>query len=132
MPIAQSQGTTAGEALGSIIGLTVALAVTVVAIAGMWKVFQKAGQPGWAAIVPFYNVYILLKICGRPGWWLVLFLIPFVNIVVAVITALDLAKAFGKGVGFGLGLIFLGPIFYCILGFGDARYLGPPAAPAAA
>lgn len=132
MSFAQIEDTTsAGEAIGSIIGFTIGLAITVVAIAGMWKMFQKAGQPGWAAIVPFYNFYILLKICGRPGWWLVLFLIPFVNIVIAVITMLDLAKAFGKGVGFALGLIFLGPIFYCILGFGDAQYQGPLAAPAA-
>jgi uncharacterized membrane protein YhaH (DUF805 family) len=132
MPFAQIEDTTsAGEAIGSIIGATIGLAITVVALAGMWKMFQKAGRPGWAAIIPFYNFYVLLKICGRPGWWLVLFLIPLVNIVIVVITMLDLAKAFGKGVGFALGLIFLSPIFYCILGFGDARYQGPLAAPAA-
>ena len=57
------------------------LAVLVVVIIGFWKVFEKAGQPGWAAIVPLYNAYILLKIIGRPAWWLLLFMIPFVNIV---------------------------------------------------
>ncbi len=93
-------------------------------IAGFWKVFTKAGQPGWASIVPIYNAYILLKIAGKPGWWLVLFLIPIVNLVIGIIVAIDLAKAFGKGTGFGVGLAFLGVIFYPILGFGDATYQG--------
>jgi hypothetical protein len=103
------------------------LAVVVLIIAGFWKVFTKAGQPGWAAIIPFYNFYILLKIVGRPGWWLLLLLIPLVNIVIAVLVAIDVAKAFGKGTGFGLGLAFLGFIFYPILGFGSATYSAPPA-----
>ena len=100
------------------------LAIAVLVIAGFWKVFTKAGHPGWAAIIPFYNVYILLKIAGRPGWWLLLFLIPVVNFVIAIIVAIDVAKSFGKGTGFGVGLAFLGPIFYPILGFGDATYQG--------
>lgn len=104
------------------------LAVVVLIIAGIWKVFTKAGQPGWAAIVPIYNLYILLKIAGRPGWWLLLFLIPLVNLVIAILVGIDVAKAFGKGVGFGLGLTFLGFIFYPILGFGSDTYQGPAAA----
>ena len=91
----------------------------------------KAGQPGWACIVPIYNIYILLRIAGRPGWWLILYLIPLVSIVVAVIVAIDIAKAFGKGTGFGLGLAFLGFIFFPILAFGDAKYGGGSAKPAA-
>jgi len=100
----------------------------VVMIVSLWKVFTKAGQPGWAAIVPIYNIVVLLQIVGRPMWWLVLCLIPLVNLVAAIILAIDLAKSFGKGAGFGLGLIFLGFIFYPILGFGSARYSGPAAA----
>ncbi len=101
------------------------LAIIVLIIAGIWKTFAKAGQPGWAAIIPIYNAYILLKVANRPGWWLLLFLIPLVNLVIAIIVAIDVAKAFGKGAGFGLGLAFLGFIFYPILGFGSATYSAP-------
>jgi hypothetical protein len=104
------------------------LGMAVVIIASLWKVFAKAGQPGWAAIVPIYNAVVLLQIVGRPVWWILLFLIPFVNFIFAIILALDLAKSFGKGGGFAMGLLFLGFIFYPILGFGSARYLGPAAA----
>jgi hypothetical protein len=103
------------------------LAIIVVVIAGMWKVFTKAGQPGWAAIVPIYNIVILLKIVGRPVWWLVLLLIPFVNFVILILVSIDMAKSFGKGPGFGIGLWLLSFIFYPILGFGDAQYVGPAA-----
>jgi hypothetical protein len=103
------------------------LAVFVLIIAGAWKVFVKAGQPGWAAIVPIYSAYILIaKIVGRPWWWLLLCLVPIVSIVIAIILCIDLAKAFGKGTGFGIGLALLAPIFICILGYGDATYKGVP------
>lgn len=101
------------------------LAVAVLVIAGMWKVFTKAGKPGWACIIPIYNIIVLLEIVGRPLWWFILLLIPFVNFIVAIIVSIDLAKSFGKGTGFGLGLAFLGVIFYPLLGFGDATYRGP-------
>ncbi len=104
------------------------LAIVVVMIAAVWKVFTKAGQPGWAAIVPIYNVIVLLKIVGRPTWWVVLLLIPLVNFVVGILLCIDLAKSFGQGTGFGIGLLLLAPIFYLILGFGGARYVGPAAA----
>ncbi|HEY8932554.1 MAG TPA: DUF5684 domain-containing protein [Rariglobus sp.] len=110
------------------IALLIELAIFFVVIAGIWKVFTKAGQPGWASLIPFYNVYILTRIVGKPGWWLLLFLIPIVNIVIAIILAVELAKAFGKGVGFGVGLAFLGVVFYPILGFGDSTYQGPASA----
>ena len=102
------------------------LAIIVVMIAGFWKVFTKAGHPGWAAIIPIYNLYILTKIAGRPWWWMLLFLVPIVSFVIAIILSIDVAKAFGKGTGFGVGLALLSPIFYCILGFGDATYKGVP------
>ena len=110
--------------IAPVIVVVIELALAIVMIAGLWKTFEKAGQPGWGAIVPFYNAYLMCKIAGRPGWWLILFLIPCVNIIVAIIVALDIAKAFGKGSGFGIGLALLGFIFYPILGFGDARYIG--------
>ena len=94
-----------------------------------WVVYTKAGEEGWKSLIPIYNLYVLLKIVGRPGWWLVLYLVPFVNIVIWIIVSVDLAKSFGKGTGFALGLIFLTPIFYLILAFGDATYRGPAAAP---
>ena len=100
------------------------LAVMIVGIAGLWKTFEKAGKPGWAAIVPIYNMVVMLEIAGRPLWWIILFFIPLVNFIILIIVAVDIAKAFGKGTGFGLGLAFLGFVFYPILGFGDARYLG--------
>jgi hypothetical protein len=108
--------------------LVVEVAIIIVVLAGMWKVFTKAGQPGWAIIIPIYNAYILCKIAGRPGWWVLLLLIPLVNLVIAILLAIDVAKNFGKGAGFGLGLAFLGPIFYPILGFGSATYRAPAVA----
>ncbi|MBL9215108.1 MAG: hypothetical protein JNG83_06495 [Opitutaceae bacterium] len=110
--------------------LLLEIAVIIFFVAAIWKVFVKAGQPGWAAIIPIYNIYILLKIAGRPGWWLLLLLIPLVNLVVSIMVGIDVAKAFGKGAGFGVGLALLGFIFYPILGFGSATYLGAGAGPA--
>jgi hypothetical protein len=102
--------------------LIIELALAVLAIAGLWTTFTKAGQPGWGSIIPIYNIILLLRVAGRPIWWILLYLIPFVNIVIAIIVAIDIARNFGKGTGFGLGLAFLGFIFFPILGFGDARY----------
>jgi hypothetical protein len=105
------------------------LAMFVLWIASMWKVFVKAGQPGWAAIIPIYNAYIILKIAGKPGWWLILFFIPFVNLIMIILTYVALAEKFGKGAGFAIGLVFLSFIFFPILAFGDAKYnAGAPAA----
>ncbi len=104
------------------------LACMVFIIAAVWKVFSKAGKPGWAAIVPIYNAIMMLEIVGRPAWWFILMLIPLVNIVIAIIVVLDLAKSFGQGSGFAIGLLLLSPIFMAILGFGSARYIGPAAA----
>ncbi len=91
-------------------------------LAGMWKTFSKAGKPGWACLVPIYNIVVMLQIAGRPIWWMVLLFIPIVNIVVSFVIMIDIAKAFGKGVGFGIGLAFLGIIFFPILGFGSAQH----------
>jgi len=116
-----------GNPIVDVIVFVIALAVGILAIAGLWKTFAKAGEPGWGAIVPIYNVYLMCKIAGRPGWWVLLYLIPCVSVIIAIIVAIDIAKNFGKGVVFGLGLAFLSFIFFPILGFGDARYLGKAA-----
>ena len=105
---------------GSIIGLVIAVAVLV----GMWKVFVKAGKPGWGAIVPLYNLYCLSDMSLGKGWMFLLLIIPIVDIVVLIMMYVKLAKAFGKGVGFAVGLIFLPFIFMPILGYGDAKYIG--------
>jgi Family of unknown function (DUF5684) len=104
------------------------LAAAIIAIIGGWKTFEKAGQPGWACIIPIFNVYIMLKIAGRPGWWLLLYLIPIVNIVIAIIVAIDIAKAFGQGPMFGFLLLFVFAVIgYLVLGFGNYQYRKPAA-----
>jgi hypothetical protein len=101
------------------------LAVVLMMIASLWKVFEKAGQPGWAVLVPIYNVMTLLKMTGKPSWWLALFFVPVANFVVMILIVVALAKSFGKSTGFGLGMLFFGFVFYPILGFGDAQYTAP-------
>jgi hypothetical protein len=122
------QSTGAAGAAGGVVGGLIGLVVGLLIIVSMWKVFSKAGQPGWAAIIPIYNFYVLCKVAGRPGWWLLLMLIPFVNFIILIIVSIDVAKNFGKGAGFGLGLAFLGIIFWPILAFGSAQYQGGGAA----
>ncbi len=101
------------------------VAIMVLMIVSMWKIFEKAGKPGWACIVPIYNMIILFEIVGKPWWWLLLLFIPIVNIVFAIWTMNLLSKSFGKSEGFTIGLIFLGFIFLPILAFSDATYGGP-------
>ena len=108
---------------GATMGLIVLdVALIVLMVAAMWTVFKKAGEPGRAALIPIYNIMVLLKIAGKPMWWVILMLIPFVNIIVLIIAIVGLARNFGKGAGFALGLVFLAPIFYPILAWGDAQY----------
>ncbi len=126
--LAQSSSDTGSSIIQTIAGILLFLidiAILVVVIAGAWKVFTKAGQPGWACLIPFYNLYVVTQIVGRPWWWLILMCIPFIQIVFIIIICNDLSKAFGRGLGTTLGLIFLGFIFIPILGFGSAQYQGP-------
>jgi hypothetical protein len=104
-----------------------ALIIGVISIIGMWKVFEKAGKPGWAAIIPIYNHIILLEIVGKPIWWIFLFLVPCVNIIYAVWTTNLLSKSFGQSEGFTIGLLLLPFVFFPVLGFGNYQYLGPSA-----
>ncbi len=94
-------------------------------IIAMWKVFTKAGQPGWASLIPIYNIYIMTKIAGKPGIWVLWMLIPLVNIVFSVWLYNMISKSFGHDEGFTVGLILLGFIFWPILGFGPSKYQGP-------
>jgi hypothetical protein len=100
------------------------VAVLGLVLASMWTIFAKAGKPGWAALIPIYNLIVLLEIVGKPWWWLLLMLIPLVNVVFAVWTYNLLSKSFGKSEGFTVGLILLSIIFLPILAFGDAQYQG--------
>jgi hypothetical protein len=120
--------TSQGKPPGPVFWLCYAV-YTILIIAAWWKIFSKAGQPGWAAIIPIYNLIVWCKIVGRPAWWVLLLLICFP--IFFIILLIDLAKSFGKGVGFAIGLILLSIIFFPILGFGSATYQGPAAAPKA-
>jgi hypothetical protein len=105
--------------------LAIILGFVVFIIAAMWKVFEKAGQPGWAVIIPIYNYYIMTKIAGKPGYWTLLLLIPLLNVVFLIWMYNMISKSFGKDEGFTVGLVLLGIVFWPILGFGSARYIGP-------
>lgn len=110
--------------MGTAIVLYIALIVLM--IASMWKVFEKAGKPGWAAIIPIYNLIVLIQVAGKPVWWILLILfIPLVNLVILIIVLHNVSLNFGKGAGFTVGLILLGFIFLPILAFSDAKYIGP-------
>jgi len=104
--------------------------ISVITIIGQWKVFAKAGKPGWACIIPIYNIIVMLEIVGKPLWWVILFFIPCVNIIFGIWTLNLVSKSFGQSEGFTIGLLFLGFIFWPILGFGNYPYLGPSAAEA--
>jgi hypothetical protein len=100
------------------------LAVAIFFIVCSWKIYQKAGKPGWTSIVPIYNAIIMLDIIRKPRWWIILMIIPYVNLVMAFIVSYHLAKVFGKDIGYMLGLVFLPFIFYPMLAFGSAQYNG--------
>ena len=120
----QNSGNLIGAAFGGM-ALLFWMAIALVVVIGGWKVFEKAGQPGWAILVPIYNLYVMLQIAGRPGWWLILYLIPLVNLIIMIVVAIDIAKAFGQSAAFGFFLLFLFcGIGYLVLGFGDYRYQG--------
>ena len=108
------------------------VAIIFLGIIPMWRIFAKAGKPGWAVLVPIYNLILFCRICGRSGWWTLLCCIPLVNFIICIVLFIDLAKKFGKGAGFAVGLILLSPVFIPILGYGKSAYVAPTSAPAAA
>ncbi len=123
----ESSGLLAGVGAGAVI---LYLAIIVIMIVGMWKVFEKAGKPGWAAIIPIYNMIVLIEIVGKPMIWILWLIIPCVNFVFLIWLYNLVAKSFGKSEGFTVGMVLFPYIFWPILGFGSATYLGPSAAEA--
>jgi hypothetical protein len=121
--VAQNMSSGGGGMGGAVVGL-IELVFVVATVAGLWKVFAKAGQPGWAAIIPIYNAVVMLQIAKKPVWWIILFLVPIVNFVIAILVAIEIAKRFKQGAGFGVGMAFLPFIFYPMLGFGSSTYQG--------
>ena len=117
-----------GAGVGIGVGSFAALVIIVFEIAAVWRIFVKAGDRGWKAIIPIWNTLIVLKIVGRPWWWIFLYLIPIVWWIVYIIVYYDLAKSFGKSTGFAVGVIVLPFIFVPILGFGSSQYVEPYAA----
>ena len=127
----QSSGGGAGGILGGIFALLlfgVFMGVILLQLAGMWKVFEKADQPGWGALIPLLNLFYLLEIADKETWWLILLIIPGISVIAAIVVFIDIAKNFDKGPGYGLGLVFLAPIFWPLLGFGDDKYVGDTSA----
>ncbi len=114
-------------AISAVAGL-IYLAVIVFFLVAMWRLYSKAGEPGWTGIVPIVNTFYMLKIVGRPFWWFFIFLIPVIGWIWAIIAMNDLSRSFGRGGWFTVGLVFLPFIFFPILAFGSARYQGPAAA----
>ena len=117
-------GTTRQTDISAILGTyaILVLVIAVIMIIANWKIYTKAGKPGWASIVPFYNMYVMYEIAGMNGWMFLLTFIPIVNIVIQIMLYLNLAKKFGKSTGFAIGLILLNPIFLLLLAFGNAEY----------
>ncbi|MFN9196760.1 MAG: DUF5684 domain-containing protein [Planctomycetaceae bacterium] len=119
---AQQGGVPDGAAALGLGMLLFNLLVVVGVLVGMWKVFVKANKPGWAALVPIYNLFVLAEVGGKPSWWAILLFVPLVNLIVFVVICMGVAKNFGKNELYGIGLALLGFIFFPLLGFGNARY----------
>ena len=130
--VSRNDAAVATGILAILAGFAVILfAIYIICVIGLWKVFAKAGQPGWAALIPIYNIIVLLRIAGLPWYWV---FAPFVAIIpilgwIAYLVWIvwvhhRISTRFGQGVGFTIGLTLLGPIFWLILGFGDSKYLG--------
>lgn len=100
------------------------LIIFVIIVAGMWKIFEKAGKPGWAAIIPIYNVIVLLEVVGKPVWWIILMFIPFVNLIIIILVYHQLSLSFGQGIGMTILLILFPFVAFPVLGFGSAKYSG--------
>ncbi len=115
-----------GEAaggIGAVMGI-IWIALALLMIISVGKVFVKAGKPGWAVIIPIYNTIVMIEVAGKPIWWFLLLLIPVVNLVISILLLVEVAKKFGKGGGFAVGLLFLPIIFWPMLAFGSAEYEG--------
>jgi len=103
------------------------LIISVVLIISHWKIYEKAGKPGWASLIPIYNIIVLLEIIGKPVWWVFLILFPCTTFIFGIWAVNLLSKSFGQSEGFTVGLVLLGVVFYPVLAFGNYQYLGPSA-----
>jgi len=121
----------AGGVVGIVI-LVVQIVVVLLLVASLWGIFAKAGKPGWGSIIPIWNTILILQVAGKPAWWFILLLVPVVGFVIWIIACIGLAKSFGKGAGFGIGLLLLPIIFLPILAFGSAQHASVTAAAMAA
>ncbi|HPJ28893.1 MAG TPA: DUF5684 domain-containing protein [Candidatus Sabulitectum sp.] len=122
--VAKQSGSGAEAALVALPMVIFGIVVGLFMIICQWKIIEKAGKPGWAAIIPIYNVIVMLQIAGKPEWWFLLLLVPVANVIIAIITIIALAEKFGQETGFAIGMLLLPIIFYPILAFGDAKYQG--------
>lgn len=111
----------AGPLNSVLLGVSVVIAIIIVV--ALWRIFIKAGRPGWAAIVPFYNLYVLLKIIKKPGWWIILFFIPLVTYIIQIIVAIEIGKAFGKNALFSTIFLLLIPVGFLIIAFDKSKYI---------
>jgi hypothetical protein len=109
------------DSIGTVV-VAVQLLLVLAQLAGMWKVFEKAGRAGWTALIPIYNLYVMLRIGENSPLWLLALLVPVANLYALYRIHAGVARAFGKGIGFGLGLAFLGVLFFPLVGFGDYRH----------
>ena len=100
------------------------LLVFFISIYPTWLIYEKAGEPGWAAIIPIYTTLVWLKIIGKPWYWILLLCIPYVNIVFYIWATNLTSKSYGKEEGFTVGLVLLPFVFYPILGYGSSQYIG--------
>lgn len=107
---------------GGMLGFIVSILVLAIVIAGLWKAFEKADEPGWAAIVPLYNLWVMVRISDNDWWWFLLFLIPIVQIIALIKVSVDVSEQFGQGLLFGIGLWLVPVVFWPLLGFGDYEY----------
>jgi len=109
----------------ALVNMWISWVIAIISIISLWFIFVKANKPGWAAIIPFYNIWVMLEMIGKPWWWLLLLFIPLVNIVVAILMCRELARVFGQGVAFTVGLVLLSFVFMPILAFGQYKYEKP-------
>ena len=110
------------QSSGGGIEYLIVLGLGILVVTGAWKIFEKANQPGWGALIPIYNMILALRVAGKPGWWVILMFVPLVSFVIWILVAAGIARNFGKGVGYTLGLIFVPVAFIPLLGFGNAEY----------
>ena len=114
------------ESLVNVLLFMLGIAIVIAIFVIHWRFYVKAGRPGWASLIPIYNIFLLVKIAGRPGWWTILYFIPLVNIVISIITSLDIAKAFNRGAVFGIfGLFLFSIIGYALIVFRKDIYAQP-------